>query len=71
MYRTSLEGEIMMTYKEALLDLHSRLDKAELELKTIILAHLKDSEEYKRLKGKIEGVQLAKGYMRDYTSSTE
>jgi len=60
-----------MTYKEAFLDLYSRLDKAELELKTIIFTHLKDSEEYKRLRGKIEGVQLVKGYMRDYINSVE
>jgi len=60
-----------MTYKEAFLDLHSRLNKAELELKTILLVHSIDSEEYKRLKGKIEGVQLAKDYMRGYVDSVE
>ena len=60
-----------MTYKEAFLDLHSRLDKAEIELKTILLAHLPNSEEHKRLKGKIEGVQLAKDYMRGYVDSVE
>ena len=60
-----------MNYKDAFLDLHSRLDKAEIELKTILLVHLQNSEEHKRLKGKIEGVQLAKGYMRDYVDSVE
>jgi len=60
-----------MTYKEAFLDLHSRLDKAELELKTILLVRLPNSEGHKRLKGKIECVQLAKDYMRSYVGSIE